>query len=90
MFPLGDVTIDIIQEGTKGLFGIVGGKEAIVRLTVKESEQEDDILSAFLPADTEPAPAEDIPKLKQKKNKPAHAKKNEAEAKPSKAPARRT
>ena len=44
---LGDVTIDIIQEGTKGLFGIMGSKEAKVRLTVKESDQEDDILSAF-------------------------------------------
>ncbi len=43
----GDVSIDIIQEGTKGLFGFVGGKEAKVRLTVKESEQEDDILSAL-------------------------------------------
>lgn len=43
----GDVSIDIIQEGTKGLFGLVGGKEAKVRLTVKESEQEDDILSAL-------------------------------------------
>ena len=45
---LGDVTIDIIQEGTKGLFGM-GSKDAKVRLTVKEDEQESDILSALAP-----------------------------------------
>lgn len=46
---LGDVTIDIIQEGSKGLFGFVGSKDAKVRLTVKESEQsaESDIFSSF-------------------------------------------
>jgi spoIIIJ-associated protein len=44
---LGDVTIDILHEGTKGLFGIMGSKDAKVRLTVKEDNQEDDILSAF-------------------------------------------
>jgi len=63
---LGDVTIDIIQEGTKGLFGIMGGKEAIVRLTVKEDEPEDDILSALSsPAKT---------KQTQEKAKPTSAK----------------
>ncbi|MBN1777193.1 MAG: Jag N-terminal domain-containing protein [Clostridiales bacterium] len=51
---LGDVTIDIIQEGSKGLFGIMGSKEAKVRLTVKEDEPEDDILSALsTPAEAE-------------------------------------
>jgi len=44
---LGDVTIDIIQESTKKFFGLVGGKEAIVRLTVKESAKEVDILSTL-------------------------------------------
>lgn len=45
---LGDVTIDVLQEGSKGLFGFVGSKEAKVRLTMKESEQEeDDILSTL-------------------------------------------
>ncbi len=43
---LGDVTIDIIQEGTKGLFGM-GSKDAKVRLTVKDDAQDGDILSAF-------------------------------------------
>ncbi len=96
---LGDVTIDIIQEGTKGLFGFMGGKEAIVRLTVKESEQEDDILSAFS-AEAQACPVEDPPKPKsgKKKNtqakkaepeaKPEAAEKNETKAKPAKAPAK--
>ena len=44
---LGDVTIDIIQEGSKGLFGFMGSKEAKVRLTVKEDNQDDDILSTL-------------------------------------------
>lgn len=57
---LGDVTIDIIQEGSKGLFGFMGGKDAKVRLTVKDREQEDDILAAFSTRDAmeeEPQPA---------------------------------
>jgi len=35
---LGDVTIDIISEGSKGFFGMLGGKPAVVRLTVREEE----------------------------------------------------
>ena len=46
-FPLATSTIDIIQESTKKFFGLVGGKEAIVRLTVKESAKEVDILSTL-------------------------------------------
>ena len=46
---LGDVTIDIIQEGSKGLFGIMGTKEAKVRLTVKDDGLDDDILSTLAP-----------------------------------------
>jgi len=87
---LGDVTIDIIQEGTKGLFGLVGGKDAKVRLTVKEVEQEDDILSTFssCPAkDEEPAQASaPAPKKRQRKKQPAQQKKAEPAAKPAVTP----
>ncbi len=60
---LGDVAIDIIHEGSKGLFGFMGSKDAKVRLTVKEDEQESSILSAL---------SNDAPKAKQKA-KPAPA-----------------
>ena len=32
-----DVEIEVIEEGAKGLFGLVGGRQARVRVTVKES-----------------------------------------------------
>ncbi|MCK9478127.1 MAG: protein jag [Firmicutes bacterium] len=35
---LDNVTIDIVEEGTKGLFGL-GGKEAVVIVTAKEKEE---------------------------------------------------
>ena len=44
---LGDVSIDIIDEGSKGLFGLIGGKPARVRLTVKDSSDDSDILSSL-------------------------------------------
>ena len=44
---LGDVSIDIIDEGSKGLFGLIGGKPARVRLTVKDSADDGDILSSL-------------------------------------------
>ncbi|MCL1854234.1 MAG: protein jag [Clostridia bacterium] len=37
---LGDVAIDIISEGTKGFLGMLGGKPAVVRLTVREEDGE--------------------------------------------------
>ncbi len=44
---LSDVTIDIIDEGSKGLFGILGGKPARVRLTLKDTAEENDLLSSL-------------------------------------------
>lgn len=44
---LGDVSIDILDEGSKGLFGLIGGKPARVRLTVKDGAEEPDILSTL-------------------------------------------
>lgn len=75
---LGDVTIDIIQEGSKGLFGM-GSKDAKVRLTVKEDEQESDILSSFAiekPKEAEPKPSaapQQQTKQQKKQNQPKAA-----------------
>jgi spoIIIJ-associated protein len=63
---LGDVTIDIIDEGSKGLFGLLGGKPARVRLTVKETEEDADILSTLSMQDTGNA---DKPKAQPAKGK---------------------
>ncbi|MFH1512532.1 MAG: Jag N-terminal domain-containing protein, partial [Bacillota bacterium] len=82
---LGDVTIDIIQEGSKGLFGIMGAKEAKVRLTVRESEQEGDILSAFsAPADADVPQEEEA--LKQPKKKQHRKKAQQTQAEPAEKP----
>ena len=60
---LGDVSIDIIDEGSKGLFGLIGGKPARVRLTVKEGAEETDLLASLsLDAD---APNKEKAKAKQ-------------------------
>lgn len=70
---LGDVTIDILDEGSKGLFGLLGGKPARVRLTVKESGEDADILSSLSLQGTADKPAA-APKS-QKNERPADAKK---------------
>ncbi len=44
---LGDVKIDILDEGSKGLFGLLGGKPARVRLTLKDNDEDGDILSSL-------------------------------------------
>ena len=52
---ISDVTVDIIDEGSKGLFGLFGSRLAKVRLTMKETEE--DILASL----TENKPAEKKP-----------------------------
>ncbi len=37
---IGDVDVQVIEEGSKGLFGLFGSRLAKVRLTVKESEED--------------------------------------------------
>ncbi len=44
---LGDVTIDILDEGSKGFLGLLGSKPVMVKLTVREGVEDGDILSAF-------------------------------------------
>ena len=42
---ISDVTVDIIDEGSKGLFGLFGSRQAKVRLTLTETEE--DILASL-------------------------------------------
>lgn len=70
---LGDVSIDILDEGSKGLFGLIGGKPARVRLTVKDGAEEPDILSTLSLRGDEPKPARETApaeKQRQEKNQP--------------------
>ncbi len=69
---ISDVTVDIIDEGSKGLFGLFGSRLAKVRLTVKE--QEEDLLASL--TEEKPAkkpakkPAEKKEKAEPKQEKP--------------------
>ena len=40
---IGDVTVNILEEGSKGLFGFFGSRPAKVRLTLNEEENESTI-----------------------------------------------
>lgn len=85
---ISDVTVDVLDEGSKGLFGLFGSRLAKVRLTVKE--QEEDPLAAL--AEEKPAkkparkPAEKKPTEKKTEPKPAAEKKPAPEKKETKAP----
>ena len=52
---ISDVTVEVIDEGSKGLFGLFGSRLAKVRLTVKETE--DDPLADLLNDKPAPKPA---------------------------------
>ena len=78
---IADVTIDIVEEGTKGFLGI-GSKPFIVRLTVREEvEEAGDVLND---AHLEDAVKEKAEKKPARKKQPK-AEKTEAEEKPEKA-----
>ena len=48
---ISDVTIDVLEEGSKGLFGLFGSRQAKVRLTLKETEADPlEALTAEKPA----------------------------------------
>lgn len=81
---LGDVSIDIIDEGSKGLFGLIGGKPARVRLTVRDSAEDADILSTLSLGGEEPASAKEkaTPKGKPEKQPERAAKPEKAQPAP--------
>ncbi len=69
---ISDVTVDILEEGSKGLFGLFGSRPAKVRLTLKEEEPEDslarDIFAGTLEEKPAPKPApKAAPQPKQEK-----------------------
>lgn len=45
---IGEVQVDILKEGSKGLFGLFGSKTARVRLTVKEEERSETVFADSL------------------------------------------
>ena len=56
---IGDVTVDILEEGSKGLFGLFGSRPARVRMTVRDEEPQKDARSYFAGAlsDRRPDPS---------------------------------
>lgn len=63
---LSEVNVEVLDEGSKGLFGFLGGKDAKVRLTVKEEEES--LAFTATPKDVKPPAA---PVFSQPDKKPA-------------------
>lgn len=84
---ISDVTIEILEEGSKGLFGLFGSRLAKVRLTLNEEEEDLMDLLAEPKVEKKPARAPKAPKAeKPAAEKPAKAEKP-AEPKAEKKPA---
>ena len=83
---LGDVKVDVIEEGSKGLFGLFGSRPAKVRLTLMEDDQPVENVAHSILADVlkEEEPKQQ-PKAPEKAAKPEKAEKAEKPAKPAKA-----
>ena len=66
---ISDVTVDVIEEGSKGLFGLFGSRPAKVRLTLKEEESSEENVAHAILADAlkeeEPQPKAAKPVAKQ-------------------------
>ena len=84
---ISDVTVDIVEEGSKGLFGLFGSRPAKVRLSLKEDENEKESARAILEsALKEEAPAAKPAKEPRQKKaaEKAEAKAQQPEAKEEK------
>ena len=87
-----DVTVDVLEEGSKGLFGLFGSRPAKVRLTLKEDEAaEENVVHSILAdalKDLEPQKEPKAEKQEKAEKKPAEkpAKEKKAE-KPAEKPA---
>lgn len=44
---ISDVTVDVVEEGSKGLFGLFGSRPAKIRITMKDDEEGSEIRSLF-------------------------------------------
>ena len=86
---ISDVKVEILEEGSKGLFGLFGSRPAKVRLTLIEEEAGDEVKEIFsAPAETKPAKQE-APAKPVKAEKAEKAEKAKAE-KPAEKPAEKT
>ena len=74
---ISDVTVDILEEGSKGLFGLFGSRPAKVRLSMKDDSGEEDAHSILENALQEDAPK---PKKESKSKKAPKAEEKKAEA----------
>ena len=91
---IGDVDVRVVEEGSKGLFGLFGSWPVKVRLTLKDSEEDPlaDLLEDRKPAKSEPErkpekkadrkPAEKKPAEKKAEEKKPAPEKKKAEKKP--------
>ena len=79
---ISDVKVDVIEEGSKGLFGLFGSRPAKVRLTLMEEEQPVENVARSILADVM---NEEAPKQQPKAEKPALKQENAAAEKPEKA-----
>ena len=79
---ISDVTVDILEEGSKGLFGLFGSRPAKVRLTLKEDESEENVAHALFQGTLEDAE----PEAKEIKPEAKPAPKREKAPKPQSAP----
>ena len=77
---ISDVTVDVLEEGSKGLFGLFGSRPAKVKLTLKGDEATDEDMARAILAD---AMKEEAPKEKKqpKQEKPAEKKQEPKKAK---------
>ncbi|MBQ8555649.1 MAG: Jag N-terminal domain-containing protein [Clostridia bacterium] len=74
---ISDVTIDVLEEGSKGLFGLFGSRPFKLRLTVKEEIEDDPLADLFVKPEQPKAPK--APKA-EKKPEPKQEKKSEPKA----------
>ena len=78
---ISDVTVDVLEEGSKGLFGLFGSRPAKVRLTMKEEDDSEENVAKALLADAlndeEAKPKKQEPKAP-KAEKPEKAEKKAA------------
>ena len=83
---ISDVTVDVLEEGSKGLFGLFGSRPAKVRLTMKEEETTGDVARSILADAMMPDEAKPQKKEKPVPPKPDKAEKDEKADKPAPKP----
>lgn len=81
---ISDVTVDVLEEGSKGLFGLFGSRPAKVRLTLKEDEESEAVAHSIL-ADALKEEEPKAPKAPKEVKEPKEAKETK-EPKAPKAP----